>query len=158
MLLIDNRQPQSLKFDGRLNERVGADNDRCGTRAHAIHQPRPLAAALPAHQTFYADAQLARPCTEVLGVLSSKDFGRRHDRGLVAMARRQHQRGAGNRRLAAADIALQQAVHRRFAAHVGDDLVQRPFLARGQGERQRCQDLSERDGIDDKGNPPCAAL
>ena len=69
-------------------------------------------------------------------MLLGQDLRRRHERDLQAVLHR-HQRGnQRDDRLARADVALQQPVHRRAALHVVDDVLERVALTGGQLERQ----------------------
>jgi hypothetical protein len=69
-------------------------------------------------------------------VLLCQDFCRRHERHLQAVLHGDQRRQQRHDRLAGADIALQQAIHRRRALHVFDDLLQRAALPIGEPERQ----------------------
>ena len=61
-------------------------------------------------------------------VLARQHLGRRHDRGLVTGPDRDQTRVQRHERLAGADVALQQQVHRRGTRHRRADLVHRPPL------------------------------
>ena len=54
-------------------------------------------------------------------VLLGQHLGRHHQRALMPALHGRQQRGHGHHRLARADVALEQAVHREGARHVGDD-------------------------------------
>ena len=69
--------------------------------------------------------------THAARVLLGQQLGRRHDGGLQLVLHREQRGEQRDDRLAAADVALQQAVHAAVAAHVGHD------LARGAGLRHR---------------------
>ena len=56
-------------------------------------------------------------------VLLGEQLGGRHDRRLIAVLDREQRGEQRDDRLAAADVALQQAVHAAVARHVGDDLA-----------------------------------
>ena len=51
-------------------------------------------------------------------VLGGEDLGRRHQRRLHAVARREHDRSGSDERFSAADVALQHSIHRDVARHV----------------------------------------
>ena len=57
-------------------------------------------------------------------MLLGEQLGGRHDRRLIAVLHREQRREQRDDRLAAADVALQQALHAALAAHVGEDLAQ----------------------------------
>ena len=69
-------------------------------------------------------------------MLARKDLGRRHQGRLGTRLDRLEHGEEGDHRLAAADVALQQANHRLGRAHVGGDLAERGRLGAGQGEAQ----------------------
>ena len=63
------------------------------------------------------------------GVLARQDLGRRHQGGLAAGLDRGQHGHQRDHRLAAADVALQQAQHALIARHVGQDLARSPCSA-----------------------------
>ena len=69
-------------------------------------------------------------------MLPGQDFRRRHQRRLIAVGDAHQHRVQRDDRLAAADVALQQPVHRHVAGHVGGHFADRRLLARRQLERQ----------------------
>ena len=69
-------------------------------------------------------------------MLLGEDLGRRHERDLQAVLHRDQRRQQRDDRLAGADVALQQPVHRLRPLQVVDDLLQRLLLPGGQPERQ----------------------
>ena len=58
-------------------------------------------------------------------MLLGQDLGRRHERHLQAVLHRHQRRQQRDDRLAGADVALQQPVHRLRPLHVVDDLLER---------------------------------
>ena len=69
-------------------------------------------------------------------VLLGEDFGRRHERALVAALHGGEQRGERDDGLPRTDLPLQEAVHRRVGREIARDLVDRPLLVVRQRERQ----------------------
>src|SRR5262249_50204034 len=86
-------------------------------------------------------ADLAQQLLQRLVVLLGQDLGRRHDRGLVAIGDRLDRRRGRHRRLAAADITLEQARHWRWATYIVKNLLERAHLGAGQVERQLAEKL-----------------
>ena len=85
---------------------------------------------------FHGDAQRLQPAGEVPEVLFRQNFGRRHERDVVAAFQR-HQRAARRHdRLAGADVALQQPPHRVRAGQVLAQLAQDFGLRLGQLEAE----------------------
>ena len=72
-------------------------------------------------------------------MLLGEDFGGRHQRRLVAGFDRMQHGQRGDHGLAAADVALQQALHRMRLAEVGGDLAPSTVLRNGEAEGQRSQ-------------------
>lgn len=69
-------------------------------------------------------------------MLFGKDFGRRHHGRLRARFDGGQRRQGGDDGFAAADIALQQAVHRMGLRHIAADFGHDSFLGISQGKRQ----------------------
>jgi hypothetical protein len=69
-------------------------------------------------------------------VLLRQDFGGRHERRLQSVLHRDERREQCDDRLACADVALQQPVHRPRALQVLHDLLHRVPLTCGQLERK----------------------
>ena len=86
---------------------------------------------LPARQAAGA-LQVAEQGAHRREVLFGQHLGRHHERALVPALHGGEQRGERDDRLARADVALEEPVHRERTRHVGDDHRQR--LALGAGE------------------------
>ena len=69
-------------------------------------------------------------------MLFGKYLGRRHQCRLIAVFHRGEHREKRDDRLAAADVALDQPVHRRVGLQVAEDLADDLFLGAGQRERE----------------------
>ncbi len=72
-------------------------------------------------------------------MLLGEDFGRRHERHLIARLDRLQRGQRGDDRLAAADVALQQPLHRLGAREIAADLGDDALLRARQRERQARQ-------------------
>ncbi len=84
-------------------------------------------------------------------VLLGEDFGRRHERDLEAVLHRDQGGHERDDRLARADVALEQPVHRLRAFHVADDFGNHLLLIAGQLERQHApRRLADLVGDDDR--------
>ena len=137
MLLVDDDQPELVELDRLLGERVRADDevDRAARELGARISRRFAAVALPVSEaTRNRDAIEQPPNRQV--VLVRQNLGRRHERDLQAVLHRDERGEQRDDRLAGADVALQQPVHRLRPLHVGDDLAQRRLLSVGELERQ----------------------
>ena len=95
------------------------------------HRPLRRAACPPTRTTSPSSSDRMREL-----VLLGEHLGRRHERALVAALHRGEQRGERDDRLARADLALQQPVHRRRAPRGRGDLGDRARLVAGERERE----------------------
>ena len=136
MLLVDYRERQRLEDDVLLDQRLRADHEIDVAAFDRRQQVTARRGGHPPRQQRDA----IRPAIEGLDdrpvVLLGQDLGRRHERDLVVVLHRDDRRQERHDRLAGADIALQQALHRPAALHVGDDLGKRVALSFSQLERQ----------------------
>ena len=121
MLLVDHGQRQRLEDDVVLDQRVGADQkiDLAG------FEPRqdiaPLLALFAAGEDRDAQAGALGQRRDGLDVLARQNFGRRHQRGLLADFGHGGGREQRHHGLAGADVALQQPQHpHRLPQIVGD--------------------------------------
>ena len=112
MLLIDHYQAEILELDVFRNQRVSADHYVChSVRGHALE--RFLVARLG--RARQQDDEIVRRFQQLLEVeivLRCQDFGRGHHRYLIVILQGDHAGLECNDGLAAADVALQQPIHR----------------------------------------------
>ena len=143
VLFIDDDQPQSGELHLLLENGMGAD-DQTGTAAlHQLQCRLALPAGLAAGQPGQRDAQRLQPVMEFAVMLLGQDLGRRHHRHLPAVFDRLQRGHGGDDGLAAADIALQQALHRMRLGQVLRDLQRRTLLGIGQPEAQAFQQRAD---------------
>ena len=123
--------PSSLKRDVVLDQRMRADDqvDRAARELRLQLAALPRAAWLPVSSATRKRDVLQQPADRD-EVLLGQDFGRRHERHLQAVFHRDQRRQQRDDRLAAADVPLQQPVHRLRPLHVLDDLLERLLLIR----------------------------
>ena len=137
MLLVDDDQGQRAELDVLLHQRVRADDQ---VDVAALDRRQQRRGARPRSIRPLSSATRKRVCASqreiVADVLLGQDLGRRHERDLIAVLHGHHRGQQRDDRLAGADIALQQPLHRPCLLHVGDDLGQRLTLTVGQLERQ----------------------
>ena len=131
LLLIDDAQPQVLKFDVLLHQPVGADDDVDLAAAQLLQHLLLLARGAKAREDIHLDRESLHPVAEGLIVLPGQDGGRHQDGALLAVHHALEGRADGNLGLAEADVAAQQAVHRHRALHVGLDLLDAAQLVVG---------------------------
>ena len=129
-------EAQLVERDGLLGQRVRADDEVDRAARELREHLAPLRRRERAGQRRDAKPRRVEQPANRQVVLVGQDLGRRHERDLQAVLHRDERREQRDDRLAGADVALQQPVHRLGALHVGDDFAQRRLLAVGQLERQ----------------------
>ncbi len=137
VLLVDRREPETRERRGLLHERVRPDHQ------HGLvsRQPRgdrlaPLRGEA-SRQQHRLDAERGEQSAHRDDVLLGEQLRRHHDRGLPPVLDGEHRGEQRDDRLAAPDVALEQPLHSAVAAHVGDDLPDRPRLRARELERER---------------------
>ena len=123
-------RPSESKVDRALHQRVRAHDEVDVARRRDAPAGRAAAArsCAPVMQ-LDAEARRLQELPQAEEVLLGQNLRRRHERHLQAVLHRHQRRQQRDDRLARADVALQQPVHRRRALHVFDDLFQRASAA-----------------------------
>ena len=98
------------------------------TRSRRQH-PAPLLGGKPRMQHPHPQARLATPGGQGASVLLGQHLGGRHEQALPAGARDQQGRGKSHCGLAAAHVALKQALHGRRAGQIAKQRPDSTFLA-----------------------------
>ena len=128
MLLVEYDESEPVEFYAGLEQRMRADYDlrlaRCDDRGFALALP----ALVGAHQVDHIDAQRLEPLQKVLVMLLCQDFGRRHQRRLVAGFDHRQAGQCRHHGLARTDIALHQPNHRLAGGEVLHQFAQHPLL------------------------------
>jgi hypothetical protein len=136
VLFVDHCGTEAREIDRVLDQRMRADRDRRLAAGNGRLHGALVAHLQAARQPGHADAQRFEPAGQLAVMLFGEDFGRRHERRLIAGLDRAQ---AGERRdhgLAGADVALQQALHRERLREIGGYLRPGACLRSGQAERQ----------------------
>ncbi len=141
MLLVDDGQSEPMELDTLLDEGVRTDRDGCLSGTYRAERSLSLAGVLLAHHEGDLQADRLEDSMQVDVVLFGEDLGRRHQGGLVTASDGSQDCGGGDRSLARADIALDEAIHRVGAAHIGENLSDHPPLSPGELERKQPGDL-----------------
>ena len=136
MLLVDDHQTELLEPDVALDQRVGPDHEVQRARLDFRQLRLARGGAGGAGQQRDAKPRRLQQPRDVHEMLLRQDLGRRHERHLQAVLHRDQRRQQRDDRLARADVALQQPVHRMRALQVLDDLLERLSLPRRELERQ----------------------
>ncbi len=143
MLLVDDRQAQPGKAHLLLDDGVGADHQRRRAGFDGGQHVGACLLLLPAGQPGHLPAarrqQRRQPVGQLGEMLLGQDFGGRHQRALPAGVDGDAGGQRGHRRLAAAHVALQQAVHGLRARQIVRDFFAHAALRAGQLKRQRRQ-------------------
>ena len=136
VLFVRDNGAQPMELHTLLNEcvrahdhlrRTSLDGRQCGSFLRSSHR---------AGEQRARDAQLVQHGRERLRVLRREDFSRRHEGRLPAVLRGQRTQSGRHDRLARADIALHQPVHRPSGGTVCRDFHDRATLCAGRLERQ----------------------
>ena len=139
VLLIHNDQAQLMELDRGLEQRMRADGEFRIALRDAFGRRSLVLLLQAAGEPHRFDAERCQPVAQFEVMLLGEDFGRRHEGGLVAVLDGLQCGKRGDHGLAAADIALQQALHGMRAGQVDADLVPDFLLRAGKGERQVLQ-------------------
>ena len=141
VLLVDDRQAQPLELHVLFEQRVRPHHHLHQPLRHQLLQLRFLArAGRPGQQQRHV-SDLGQNLLEVEVVLRRQDLGGREHGGLVAVFHRDHGRLGRHDGLAAAHVALQQAIHGTRLLHIVGDLLEHALLRPGGLERQHGLDL-----------------
>ena len=135
VLLVDDREPQARQQDLVLEQRVRADREHRVAARDRRERLLPRLGRQAAGQPRELDGQAVEPMRELAEVLLGQDFGGRHERDLPSGLDRLQRGQRRDDRLAAADVALQQALHRHRALQVVADLAPDALLRPRQLER-----------------------
>ena len=121
VLLVHDHQAQAREFHLRLEQRVRPHDELRRAGSHALERRLFLRRFHSADQQLDAVAGARKYFSRGQIMLHGENFRRRHQRGLVAVFDHDRRRFQRHDRLAAANVALQQAVHRHGAFQVRGD-------------------------------------
>ena len=153
MLFVDDPQPESREADPLLEYGMGADQQMDVTLLQKfVHffffRQRHRSGKEPRMKP-----ELFEPESELFIVLFSEYLSRRYDGDLVVVFDRYQGGHQGDDRFAAADIPLNQPVHRSRSEHVVLDLAKHPPLRFGQGVWEHFRQRSGVEVFEFKGYP-----
>ena len=127
VLLVDDDDAERGERDPLLDQRVRPDDDRRHARTRRARASGGLAAAVSEPVSSSTGiAASSRSDVERPVVLPGEEVRRREERALEPGPRRRRERVGRDRRLARADVALEQPEHRRRAGEVGADVARSP--------------------------------
>ncbi|CNU10643.1 Uncharacterised protein [Salmonella enterica subsp. enterica serovar Bovismorbificans] len=141
VLLIDNDQRQPVKLHLFLKDSVGADNHLHLTAGNSLLLRLTRFTFLLTGQPTHFNAQRFEPVAEIICVLFSQQFGRRHQRHLLTVGNSAQGGKRRNQRFTGTHVALNQTHHRHIQRHITFDLCYHPRLRAGGFKRQRRQQL-----------------
>ncbi len=136
VLLVDHHHAQPGKADGILDDGMRTHQDVYRTIRQPVQHLLPAPPLDDAREQCHTDGHVVQKVHDGLQVLLGQYLRRGHDAGLVAVVQRNEHRHQCHQRLAAAHVALQQAVHLAPAAHVPADFADDALLGIGQREGQ----------------------
>ncbi len=112
MLLVDGHETQLRELHVVFDQSVRADRELCFAVADAFEGGCFFRGLHAADQQLHAIAGVLENAARGKIMLHGENFGWRHQRGLAAVGDGDDRRLQRHNRLAAADVALQQAIHR----------------------------------------------
>ena len=137
VLLVHDGDGQIAELDRLLDQRVRAYRDVRVAGGDRRARGRVLGRRERARQQDATDVELPQEVLDREQVLLGERLGRRHQRALAARLDGAEECVQRHHRLARADVALEQALHRPLAAEVGIELRDRALLVAREPERQR---------------------
>ena len=123
VLLVDDGQAEVFEDDAVGEHGVGADDQPGAAVGNGAEGDALFAGFHAADKQRDVDAERFQPVGQRGRMLAGQDLGGGQHRALPAVLRGKPDGGGRHQRFAAADIALQQAVHRRGGAQVTGDLL-----------------------------------
>ena len=132
MLFIGDRASEPTERGTLAHQRMGTDHDITLTALDPLAGLSFLSGGHGACQQLHTDVCIGKHRGKGLKVLLRQDLGRRHKRCLKAVFDGVITNGGTYGGLARADVALDQAIHRRrLIAHIGDAVADGTFLRVG---------------------------
>lgn len=139
VLLVHDREAEARELGAVLNHRVRADHELCGAERGRFERGAFLLGLETAREPRDRDAERFEPSAQLARVLFRQQLGRRHQRGLVARIDGLCCGQGRHHGLAAADVALQQTLHRMRLVQIERDLAGHAPLRARERERQRAE-------------------
>ena len=167
VLLVDHDQAEVREADPVLEQRVGADHDAGLAAGHPAQRGGALGLghrareqldgrALVGPAEHAARREVAEHRDDRAVVLLGEHLGRGEQRRLAAGVDDAEHRAQGDQRLAGADLALQQPVHRVRLGEVGLDLRADLALPAGSSKGSRASNAASRPPPPARGRAPSA--
>ena len=131
VLLVHDGQAQVFELDRIGQHRVGAYHQPGAAVGNSFQRDLFLFGFHAAHQQRDVDAEGFQPVGQCSGMLPGQDFGGSQHGALPAVLRGKPDGRRSHQRFAAADITLQQAIHRHLTAQVVHNFLGRALLCAG---------------------------
>ena len=125
MLFVDDDEPEVAEADRVLDQRVRPDHDRRLSRGDVAERLGPAVRLERPGQQGHADPEIGQQRPDGLEVLAGEKVRRGQQRALQPVAGHGGERIGGDRGLARAHVALEQAEHRRGPREVVADRARR---------------------------------
>ena len=142
LLLVDDDQREVVEGDAFAQQLVRADDDVDAALQQLVLDRAPVGAGAVARQHLDRQAERLAAARERARVLLGEDRRRAQHGDLPAAERHAERRAQRDLRLAEADVAAQQPVHRRLLGEVGLDLAPRARLVGGVAEGERVEEVA----------------
>ena len=136
VLLVDDHETEVEEAHRWFDEGVRAHKDMNRAVGDALHDFLARLAFHAAREEFHGDWQVGKLIPDGGKVLLGKYFGGRHDARLETVVEGEEAAKQSHDGLAAAHVALQQAVHLPPAPHVAADFADDALLRLGEFKRQ----------------------
>ena len=136
VLLVDDRERETREGDLLLKQSMRADGDHRLRTLQLLRDCLPLRRRESSVQPSDRYPERTKPVGELAHVLLGEDLGGRHHRRLAAGIDRGEAGDRGDDGFAAADVALQQPLHRMRLREVAQDLRHGAALRARQSKRQ----------------------
>mgnify|MGYP003295124105 CR=1 FL=1 len=135
MLLVDDHIAKVGKLHLVLDKGVCTDEDVYIARGDALNRGATLTRLGGTREYRHTNAYALRKARHRGVVLARKNLGRCHNTRLKAIIDSQEHRHKRHHSLAAANVALQQAIHLASRQHIATNLLDYALLCRGQAKR-----------------------
>ena len=136
VLFVDDHETEVEETHRRFDKGVRAHKDMNRAVGDALHDFLARLAFHAAREEFHGDWQVGKLIPDGGKVLLGKYFGRCHDARLKTVVEREEAAKQSHDGLAAAHVALQQAVHLPPAPHVAADFADHALLRLGEFKGQ----------------------
>src|ERR1700719_3050575 len=131
MLLIDSNKSEAGEGNVVFDERMSADDEIGFAVCNALQRGCFFGVLHATNEEFYLVAGFFQDAASGKKMLDGKNFSGRHESGLAVVFDGDDSGLKGDDGFSAADVTLQQAIHRHWLFEVGGDFREDPLLRGG---------------------------